>query len=70
MNLNSIKKEIQNNVNKLVEIKVYGTRNRIETIRGYINNVYPNIFTVMENGENKSFRYADLVTGEIKIKYL
>ena len=70
MNLNQVKKEIQSHVNSVVEVKVYGTRNRVETIRGYINNAYPNIFTVLEKGENKSFRYADIITGEIKIKYM
>lgn len=70
MNLNQVKKEIQSHVNSAVEVKVYGTRNRVETIKGYINNAYPNIFTVLEKGENKSFRYADIITGEIKIKYM
>lgn len=70
MNLDLIKQEICANVNKLVEIKVYGTRNKVDTIIGNISNVYPNIFTVLENGENHSFRYADIITGEIKLKYL
>ncbi len=70
MNKDDIKKEIEHNVNKLVEIKVFGTRNKVETIVGNITNVYPNIFTVLKNGENHSFRYADIITGEIKLKYM
>lgn len=70
MNLDTIKKEIQNNLNKVVEIKVFGSRNKVETIVGCISSVYPNIFTVLENGENKSFKYSDIITGEIKLKYM
>ena len=70
MNLDLIKKEVIKNVNNSVEIKVYGMRNRVETVVGIISNVYPNIFTVSSKGENKSFRYADIITGEIKVKYL
>lgn len=70
MNLNIIKKEVQNNLNKRVEIKINGMRNKTKKIIGTINNVYPNIFTILCNGENKSFRYADIITGEIKVKYL
>lgn len=70
MNLDTIKSEIEKNLNRLVEIKVYGTRNKVETIVGNISNVYPNIFTVLENGENKSFKYSDIITGEIKLKYM
>ena len=70
MNLDIVKREIQSRLNSKVEIKVYGMRNRVETIVGVISNVYPNIFTVIADGENKSFRYADIITGEIRVKYL
>ena len=32
--------------------------------------MYPNLFTVLVNGEEKSFNYRDVITGEVKIKYL
>lgn len=70
MNLNLIKKEVISHLNKNIEVKVYGMRNRTEVIKGIISNVYPNIFTVLANGECRSFRYADIITGEIKVKYL
>jgi len=70
MNLDNIKQEIKKNVNKVVEIKIYGSRNKVETVKGIISNVYPNIFTVLEHDENHSFRYADIITGEIKLKYM
>lgn len=70
MNLNNIKKELKEKINCEVEIKVYGTRNKTETLRGCISNVYPNIFTLLVDGENRSFRYGDILTGDIKLKYL
>ena len=70
MNLNIIKDQIESKLNCMVEIKVYGTRNKTEVLVGQIISVYPNIFTVIADGENKSFRYADIINGEIKVKYL
>jgi uncharacterized protein Veg len=70
MNLEDIKKEVNNNLGRSVEIKVYGTRNKSYILVGKISNVYPNIFTVLENEENHCFQYADIITGEIKMKYL
>ena len=70
MNLDSIKEEIKANLNQAVSITVYGMRNKIENYIGYINGVYPNIFTINTQNENKSFAYADIATKEIKIEYI
>ena len=70
MNLDNIKKDINNYLGKKVLVKVYGMRNKTDIFEGYITNAYPNIFTIDVDGENKSFRYADILTGEIHVKYL
>ncbi len=70
MNLDTIKKELENHLNKKVIIKVYGMRNKTNTYEGIINNIYPNIFTIKSSNFEKSFTYADLITGEITIKYV
>lgn len=70
MNLNIVKEEIKSNLKKKVLINVYGMRNRVNKYEGVLYKVYPNLFTVLVNGEEKSFCYRDLVTGEVKIKYL
>lgn len=70
MNLDNIKEEIRNNLNQAVSITVYGMRNKVENYVGYIDAVYPNIFTIKTENENKSFSYADIATKEIKIEYL
>ena len=69
MNIDDVKNDIKNNLNRQIEIKVYGMRNRNSTYVGYISNTYPALFTVNINGTDKSFNYVDVLTGEVKIKY-
>ena len=70
MNINIVKEEIKKKINSKVSISVFGLRNRVNRYEGVIYKVYPNIFTVLIDGEEKSFTYRDVITGEIKIKYL
>ncbi len=69
MNPNIIKEEIKKHINQKVKIKVYRLRNKINTYNGIIKGIYPNIFTIKDGNFEKSFSYADAITGEIKIKY-
>lgn len=70
MNINLIKEDIKKNINRKVLVSVYGMRNRVNRYEGIIYRIYPNLFTVQVNGEEKSFCYRDLITGDIKIRYL
>ena len=70
MNLNIIKEQISKNLNKKVLVSVYGLRNRVDRYEGTLYKMYPNIFTILINGEEKSFTYRDVITGEVKLKYL
>ena len=70
MNINIVKEEIKSKINRKVNISVFGLRNRVNRYDGVIYKVYPNIFTVLIDGEEKSFTYRDVITGEVKIKYL
>lgn len=70
MNLNVIKSQIESNINKKVLVSVYGLRNRVDRYEGTLYKVYPNIFTILIRGEEKSFTYRDVITGEVKLKYL
>ena len=69
MNIDDVKKNIKDNINRQIELKVYGMRNKNSTYVGYISNTYPALFTVTINGVDKSFNYVDVLTGEVKIKY-
>jgi len=69
MNINDLKDELSKNLNRNVEVKVYGMRGKVNTFHGKMQKLYPNIFTILEGGSEKSFSYADVITGEVKIKY-
>lgn len=70
MNVDIIKDEIKKNLGKRVVVKIYGMRNRVDTIEGLITKVYPNLFMVENNNESKSITYADVITKEAVVKYL
>ena len=67
MNLDGIKDEIINLLDKEVIIKVSGSRNKKSMFKGILNNVYSNIFTVLIDGNVKSFTYSDVAIGDVKI---
>ncbi len=69
MNLNLIREEITNHLNKRVYIKVFGMRNKMSEYYGTITAIYPNIFTITTKDSEKSFNYRDIITGDIAIKY-
>ena len=63
MSLDKIKEEVKSHLNERVLISVFGMRNKNYQVEGYISNVYPSIFTVNEDGQEKSFNYSDIATG-------
>ncbi len=69
MNLEIIRQEIKSNLNKSINVKVFGMRNKTNEYNGYITAVYPNIFTILTVDGEKSFAYRDIITGDIKINY-
>ncbi len=70
MNIDIIKEEIEKNLGREVEVKIYGMRNRTDTIKGKIEKLYPKLFIVSNNRETRSINYADIITKEAIIKYL
>lgn len=68
MNIEIVKEDIKNLLNKKVKVAVYGMRNRVDRMEGIMYKMYPNIFTVLIDGEEKSFCYRDVITGDVKIK--
>jgi len=69
MNIEQIKNEIESKVGSNVRIKANGLRNKTNIYVGRITVAYPYIFTVLVENENKSFSYADVITGEVEINY-
>ncbi len=69
MNIDLVKEKINQNLNKKVVVTVYGLRNKINRYEGILYKTYPNIFSIINNGVEKSFSYNDYITGDIKIKF-
>ena len=66
----SIKKALTSYLNKTVIIKYNLGRNKYETYKATIKNLYNCVFLVQLDNENqtvKSFSYADIITKTIKI---
>ncbi|MDE6284342.1 MAG: hypothetical protein K2M17_01175 [Bacilli bacterium] len=70
MNINIIKADLAKKLNRKVIVSVHGLRNRVSRYEGTLYKLYPNIFTIKTGGEEKSFSYRDVITGEVKIKYI
>lgn len=70
MNIEFVKEKIKTKLGQKVRITVFGLRNKINYYEGIISNIYPNIFTINENGTERSFAYRDVITKDISIRYL
>ena len=70
MNIDIVKEELKNKLGRFVRVTVYGTRNKVDYYEGKLYKLYPNIFTIIYGSEEKSFTYRDVITKDIRIKYL
>lgn len=70
MNIDLARQKIESNLNKKVRVTVYGLRNKVSRYEGILYKTYPNIFSIIENGIEKSFSYNDYIMGDVKIKVL
>ena len=71
MNINIIRKEVEDNLGKKVSIKYNLGRNKTERYNARIKETYSYIFIVEleKNKELKSFSYSDIITKTIKMEY-
>ena len=70
MNISDIRDEIKTLVNKEIMLKVSGSRAKTTMMKGIVNEVYSNIFTVLVDGVNKSFTYADVAIVDVCIYHM
>lgn len=71
--LEAIRSEVEENIGKKVQLKADRGRKRIVTRVGYIENVFPNLFTVKVDNDfdesiTFSYTYSDVLTSTVKIK--
>lgn len=72
MNIEAVKKELNNHIGKQVTIRYNLGRNKVEKYHAVIKELYNNIFLVELlniTNEIKTFSYSDIITKTIKIDY-
>ena len=70
MNIDKIKDKVDLCIGKEMNFRFNGSRNQIEEFIGYIDNLYPNVFTirVCDNNRIKSFSYNDVLIHKLVFK--
>ena len=68
MNLDLVRERIGKFLNKDVLVEFYGMRNKNFQYYGRVSGVYPYVFTVLVDGVEKSFNYADVIMGVVVVK--
>ncbi len=71
--LAAIRSEVEENIGKKVQLSADKGRKKIVTRVGYIENAFPNIFTVRVSNEydeslTLSYTYSDILTSTVKMK--
>ena len=67
--INTIKKKMVLYKDKKLRFKYNGSRNQIDEFVGYIECLYPNIFTIrLIDGRIKSFSYNDVLIHKLVFK--
>ncbi len=68
MNINTVKKHIQENMGVFHHFKFHGSRNQLEEFDGVITELYPAIFIIqLCDGSIRSFSYGDFIIHYIEI---
>ena len=67
--LNEIKQRIANLKGDEININVNRGRKKIDYLKGYIENIYPSVFTFLtEEKARETFSYFDVLCGLVEIK--
>ena len=71
--LAAIRNEVEEIIGKKVHLTADKGRKKIVTTEGYIENTFPNLFTVKVNNDfdeslTLSYTYSDVLTSTVKIK--
>ena len=68
--IEDIRKDIKENIGKRVKIVTRCCRNKSDVFVGVINGVYPNIFTISDGIETKSFSFSELLIKDIVLYFI
>ena len=68
LGLEAIKEDILNLKGKEVEMNINRGRKKIDTLSGFVKDIYPSVFTVIAKDNNSSiqtFSYYDVLCGNV-----
>ena len=73
ISINSVKRQIEGNINKAVIVKLNLGRNKYITFPATVNGVYPALFTVLPDDKNflgkTAYSYSEIVCGRVKLTF-
>jgi uncharacterized protein Veg len=70
MNIRMIIKALKRHINEDIMIKYNLGRNKYETYKVKLKELYPHVFTVQDNNFFRCFSYSDIIMKNIKIYLL
>lgn len=70
MNPNVIRDNLKVHKGERVMVKIYGMRNKTDSLIGTLKDIYPQIFTIDTGNTIKSFSYSDIINGEVVISFI
>ena len=68
--IDEIRNDMKKNIGKRVKIITRCCRNKSDVFARVINGVYPNIFTISDGTDTKSFSFSEILIKDIKLYYI
>ncbi len=68
--IDDIRKDMRLNIGKKVKVVTKACRNKSDVFVGVINGVYPNIFTITDGTETKSFTFSEVLIKDISLYFI
>ena len=68
--ISDIRNDMKKNIGKRVKIVTKSCRNKSDVFVGVINGVYPNIFTISDGTDTKSFSFSELLIKDIVLYFI
>jgi len=68
--IEDIRKDMKKNIGKRVKIITRCCRNKSDVFVGVISGVYPNIFTITDGNDTKSFSFSEILIKDITLHFI
>lgn len=68
--IDEIRNDMKKNIGKRVKIITKSCRNKSDVFVGVINGVYPNIFTISDGTDIRSFSFSEILIKDITLYFI